>query len=413
VAGPKTQQPSKRKGGLGRVLLALAPWAGALAFGSLWLKARAEPRPGLSHQAIAAPEHFEQTEPGRGRLAAHPHAIPLRGWKDILWRTYREIGRDRLNVVAGGVTFYSLLALFPAIGVFVSIYGLVADVGQVREQLGDLAAFIPPDILNLVGDQMVRLAGQRQASLSVAFAVSFLLSIWTANAGMAALFDGLNVAYDETEKRNFFVLRGITLGFTVGAILFITATTGILVALPIALLWLGWAGSAAWVIPLRWVLLLAVATFAFTMLYRYGPSRQKARWRWISWGAVAAAFGWIGGSLGFSWYLNNVAHYDVTYGSLGAVIGFMVWIWFSIMVVLLGAELNAEIEHQTALDSTTGAPMPMGERGAAMADTVGLPFLGVRDLVNNGRRQVGNLLRRTRPPEPPAATPDPRRSKAR
>jgi membrane protein len=233
---------------------------------------------------------------------------------------------------------------------------------------------------------------------------------------VAALFDGLNIAYDEEEKRNFFVRRAITLAFTVGAILFITVTTGILVALPIAFRWLGLADGAAWVIPLRWILLLVLATVAFSLLYRYGPSRQKARWRWINGGAVAAAFGWIGGSLGFSWYLNNVAHYDVTYGSLGAVIGFMVWIWFSIMVVLLGAELNAEIEHQTALDSTTGAPMPMGQRGAAMADTVGLPFRGVRDLYSNGRRQVVNLLRplrRTRPPEPPAATPGPRRSRAR
>ncbi len=413
----RARQPSpSRKGGLGRLLLAAAPWLGSAAFGTLWLKARAAPRPGLSHQEVSTPEHFERVEPGRGRMAAHPHHIPWSGWRDVLWRTYREIGRDRLNVVAGGVTFYSLLAIFPAIGVFVSLYGLIADVGQVSAQLGELAAFVPREILGLVGEQMIRLASERQASLSVAFAVSLFLSVWTANAAMGALFDGLNVAYDEDEKRNFVVRRAITMAFTAAALLFITATTAILVALPPALLWLGWEGGAAWVIPLRWLLLLALAAAAFSVLYRYGPSRQKARWRWTSWGAVLAAVGWIGGSLGFSWYLNNVAHYDVTYGSLGVVIGFMVWIWFSVMVVLLGAELNAEIEHQTALDSTTGAPLPMGERGAAMADTVGLPFLGVRDLFSNGRRQVGNLLRplrRTRSPEPPAATPDPRRSGAR
>jgi membrane protein len=420
-----------RKGrGLARLLVQAAPWAGMATFGLLWLKATREPTPGLSRQLVAAPERFEAEEPGRGRLAAHPVHIPLRGWRDILWRTWLEIGRDRLPAVAGGITFYALLAIFPALAAFISLYGLFADVGTVMKQMNDLSAFVPPEVVNLVGEQMLRLATARHSGLSVAFVVGILVSVWSANAGIAALFDGLNIAYDETEKRNFFARRALTYAFTFAALVFLTLVTAILVAVPIVLRVLDLGESL--LVPLRWLLLLAVAMFAFAVMYRFGPSRQKARWRWVRLGAVGAALLWVAGSLGFSWYVNNVGHFDATYGSLAAVVGFMVWIWFSVMSVLLGAELNAEIEHQTALDSTTGQPQPMGQRGAAMADTVGLPFGGVRAeatrLWGVGRRQAGNLMRR-KPAAPPAGPeekptrtllrgrpggrPDPRRSAGR
>jgi membrane protein len=350
---------------------------------------------------VAAPEHFEALEPGRGRLAEHPHNIPWRGWRDVAWRTYREVSHDRLTAVAGSVTFYTLLAIFPALGVFVSLYGLIADVSQVSDQLIALNMVFPRQVVGIVGDQMIRLTTQRPEALSLAFVVSLLLSVWSSNAAMKALFEGLNVAYDEDEKRNFILRSALTYVFTAALILFLTAMTGILVAAPPMLAELGlWSG---WLIPARWLLLLGLATAAFAIVYRYGPCRARARWRWVTWGAAGAAAAWMSGSLAFSWYLNHVAHFDVTYGSLGAVIGFMLWIWFSVMVVLIGAELNAEIEHQTALDSTTGAPLPMGQRGAAMADTVGLAFVGVRKgvgiLWRDTRRQVGNLVKRP-PPKP-------------
>ncbi|MDB5452098.1 MAG: ribonuclease [Caulobacteraceae bacterium] len=341
-------------------------------------KPQAPPVPGLSKPTTGPPEDFEKAEPGRGRIAASPRRIPWTGWGDILWRTWREVEADRLNAVAAGVTFYALLAIFPAVGVFVSIYGLVADVARVSDQLGDLAAFVPREALGLVGDQMVRLASQRDSSLSLAFAVSLLVSLWSANAGMSALFDGLNVAYDEEERRNFALRRAVTLGFTFAAILFAVAVAGVLVAVPLVLERIDADVLLPLVIPLRWVFLLGLTAGSFAVIYRYGPSRERARWRWVTVGGVAAAALWVGGSLGFSWYLNNVAHFDRTYGPLAAVVGFMMWLWFSAMVVLLGAELNAEIEHQTALDSTTGEPQPMGERGAAMADTVGRRFAGLR-----------------------------------
>ena len=365
----------------------VAPWAGLAAVTALWARERRGPRGGLSENGPPSPEHFEATEPGRGRLAPAPERIPPMGWRDILWRTWQEVNADKLPSVAGGVTFYTLLAVFPAVAAFVSLYGLFADVGTVRKELNELAAFVPTEVLSLVGDQMMRIATQENAGLSLALGVSVLLSLWTANAGIAALFDGLNVAYDEVEKRNFVVRRALTYAFTAALVAFATLVTGVLVAVPIYLRKLGLIDS--WLAPFRWVVLTALAACAFAVLYRFGPSRQHAQWRWVRWGALFAAIAWIVGSLGFSWYVNNVAHYDVTYGSLGAAIGFMMWIWFSVMVVLIGAELNAEIEHQTALDSTTGAPLPMGVRGAAMADTVGRPFVGVHGLWSDLRTKVG------------------------
>lgn len=396
---------------------AAAPWALALAAGAAWWRERSQrtaaqpirippppetifveappPPPGLSEPEVAEPHHFELKEPGRGRAAAHPREIPWLGWRDILWRTYREIGADRLTVVAGSVTYYTLLAIFPALGAFVSLYGLIADVQAVQDQLIQLATIFPPEAVRLLGEQMMRLATGRPEGLSLAFAAGLLVSVWSANAGMKALFDGLNIAYDETEKRNYLMRTLLTYGFTAALIVFLAVISAILVAAPLAL-------EAArlrsdLLVALRWPLVFAVATAAFTIAYRYGPSRAKARWRWVTVGSAVAAAAWMGGSAGFSFFLNNVASLDATYGSLGAVIGFMLWIWFSVMVVLMGAELNSEIEHQTAHDSTTGPPLPMGERGAAMADTVGLPFIGVRKGLGQlwaiGRRQASNILR--------------------
>lgn len=373
------------------LLLRLAPWLGLAAMTTLWARDRRQRASGgLSKEEAARPEHFDAEDPGHGRLAPAPAHIPMTGWRDILWRTWLEMNRDRLPTVAAGVTFYTLLAIFPAVAAFVSLYGLFADVGVVREQLNDLAAFVPRDVLTLVGDQMMQLATRQNAGLSLALALSTLLSLWTANAAIAALFDGLNIAYGETEKRNFVVRRTLSYAFTVALVLFATVVTGVLVAVPIYLR--KWGLIDSWLAPFRWVVLTALAASAFAVLYRFGPSRERARWRWVRWGAAFAAAAWIGGSLGFSWYVNHVAHYDATYGSLGAAVGFMMWIWVSAMVVLIGAELNAEIEHQTALDSTTGAPLPMGERGAVMADSVGQPFAGVGKLWGDLRAKIGRRL---------------------
>jgi membrane protein len=217
---------------------------------------------------------------------------------------------------------------------------------------------------------MVRLAQGDTGGLGLAFGVSLMLSLWSANAGVKALIDGLNIAYEERERRGFLRLTAISLTFTLGGLIFIIAVLALVVAVPVALALFRYGGpDPMWM--LRWPILLGMIVVVLEVLYRYGPSRRKARWRWVSWGSIAAAFLWVVTSMAFSWYVTNFAHYDRTYGSLGAVVGFMTWMWMSTIVVLFGAELNAEIEHQTAVDSTTGPPKPLGKRGAKMADTLG------------------------------------------
>jgi membrane protein len=393
----------------------LLPWIGLATAVILWPGKRLPPA-GMSEDRVMSPEAFDHAEPGRGRRATAPHAIPIMGWRDILWRTFWEVSRDKLPSTAGGVTFYVLLAIFPAIAAFVSLYGLVSDVTAVEKQLRELAGVFPSSVIQIVGEQMLRLAGQHPGKLSAAFVVSLLISVWSANAGMKALFEGLNVAYDEAEKRPFFARTAVTYASTFGALLFLVVVSGVLVAGPPVLRGLGLAQPDSWWVALRWLLVVGVTGSAFSMIYRYGPSRARAKWRWVTWGALLASVGWLVGSLGFSWYVNNIAHFDATYGPLGAVVAFMLWVWFSIMVLLIGAELNAEIEHQTAIDSTAGPDKPMGERGAAMADTVGQP-LYLRETIRRGgevaRRQAGGLWARAtgtggsrrRSPTPPVVPP--------
>jgi membrane protein len=347
----------------------------------------AEPRP-------MTPAELDAREPGRGRCASSPLAIPPLGWKDILWRTYRNMGRDRLSALSGGVTFYILLATFPAIAAFVSLYGLFSDVATVERQLGHISTILPRDVVTLIGGQMLRLAAQRHATLSVAFVISTLLSGWSANAGMKSLFDGLNITFEEKEKRDYVRRSFVTYAATLVALIFMALVLSMLIAAPVFFHELGLRRFGVWWGPARWATVFITAATSFCLLYRYGPSRRHARWRWVLLGGVLAASVWLAVSLTFSWYVNNVAHFGVTYGSLGAMIAYMLWVWVSAMVVLTGAELNSEIEHQTAIDTTIGEPKPMGQRGAAMADTLGAAFtVSPREAVEIStsfmRRQVG------------------------
>jgi membrane protein len=354
----------------GKLSIRFAPWLAVLAMAALWPRRRKGPDDGVCR----TPEEFDAAEPYRGRGARHPWAIPPRGWKDIAWRTYREFGRARLPALAGGVTFYLLLATFPAVAAFVSLYGMFYDVNSVARQLEHLSTIFPRDAVSLIGQQMLRVASQRHGTLGAAFAVSALVSIWSANAGMKALFDGVNIAYNEVEKRPYLHRTLVTYIATFAALVFLASVAAVGVAVPVVFHNLGLERSKLWWVPLRWVVIFIIAAFAFTLVYRYAASRSPPRWRWVLMGGVTAALVWMAGSLSFSWYLNTFTHLGVTYGSLGAMIGFMLWVWFSAIVVLAGAEFNAEIEHQTARDTTTGAPLPLGARGAVMADTVGPAF---------------------------------------
>ena len=312
-------------------------------------------------------------EKGRGRRADAPTRIPWRGWKDVLWRTYQQISADRLALIAAGVVFYAMLAVVPAITALVSLYGLFAKASSLGEHLNFLAGVMPKGAYDLISEQIVRIAANSDGKLTFAFIVSLGLAIWSANAGMKAIFDALNVVYDEDEKRSFIRLNLISLAFTLGAVVVLLLAIGSVVVLPLVLAYLGFAAEqqAGFLPMLRWPALFVVVMFGLELLYRYGPSREPAKWRWVSVGSMSAALAWIAVSVAFSWYLSRFADYNATYGSLGAVIGLMMWLWISTLVVLVGAELNSELEHQTARDSTTGATKPLGARGAVMADTVG------------------------------------------
>lgn len=308
----------------------------------------------------------------RGRGAGKPVEIPALGWKDILWRVYQGVSEHRILAIAGGVTFYSILAVFPAIAALVSLYSLFSDPASIRSQLDSLSGLLPGGAIEVIGDQISRVSAQGSTQLGLTFLVSLAVSLWSANAGLRALFDALNIMYQEQEKRGFFVLNAVSLGFTLGGILFVLAAIGAMVGLPAILARLDLAFMTRQLINIgRWPLLVLMVSLAISLIYRYGPSREKARWRWLSWGSAFAAIGWLAMSLLFSWYAANFGRFNQTYGSLGAIVGLMTWMWLSSAVLLIGAELNAEMEHQTLKDATTGSQHPMGSRGATMADTPG------------------------------------------
>ena len=309
---------------------------------------------------------------GRGRFTVSPSENPARGWKGILLRVYDGISDDRILANAAGVTFYALLALFPGIAALVSIYGLFADPSTIVGHLDAIAGFAPSGAIEVIRDELTRLAAQGGTTLGMSFLVGIVISLWSANSGIKALFDALNVVYGEKEKRSLIRLTAVTLSFTIATIAFLVIALACVVALPIIVNYLPLPGVTSLLLKIApWPILLVLVSFGLTLIYRYGPSRTERRWQWITWGSGFAAIAWLAASALFSWYAANFGSFDKTYGSLGAIIGFMTWMWLSIIVVLVGAKLNAEIEHQSAHDSKTGRPKPLGRRSANLAATIG------------------------------------------
>jgi len=306
-----------------------------------------EPRSGRSDLI----ERGDQRRPS----AERPSQIPALGWKDILLRVYNGISEDRILANAAGVTYYALLALFPGIAALVSIYGLFADPSTIVSHVDTVTGFAPGGAIDVVRQELTRVSAQGSTTLGVGFLIGLVISLWSANSAIKALFDSLNVVYEEKENRGFIRLNLLTLCFTIATIVFMLIALACIVAVPVALNYLPLAGVTAVLLEIaRWPILLVLVTFGLTLIYRYGPSRAEPRWQWITWGSAFAAIVWPAASGLFSWYSANFGSFNKTYGSLGAVIGFMTWMWLSIIVVLIGAKLNAEIEHQTARDSTTG-----------------------------------------------------------
>jgi membrane protein len=312
------------------------------------------------------------TETERGRQAVRPQEIPKPGWRDILWRTKAELTQDHVSMVAASIAFYGLLAMFPTIAAMISIWGLLFDPQQIAQQIESISGALPQDAAGIVNDQARTVAGGAGAGVSLAAVVGILLALYSASKGMQAMIEGLNIVYDEDEKRGFVKLTLVTLILTVGLIAMMILALGLIAVMPALLGNLG-LGEVFRVLLTyaRWPLLLVVALVGLGILYRYAPSREVPQWQWVSPGAVIATVLWLIGSIIFSIYVRNFGSYNETYGSLGAVVILLMWFWLSAFIVLLGAEVNCELERQTERDTTAGRPKPRGERGAYAADTVG------------------------------------------
>jgi membrane protein len=308
----------------------------------------------------------------RGRQADRPSQIPRPGWRDIMLRTWKEIGDDHVSLIAAGVAFYGLLAIFPAIAALISLWGLALDPQQIEQQIESVSGFLPQDAAAIIKEQARAVASGAGGGVSLAAIGGILFALYSASKGMKALIEGLNIIYDEEEGRGFIKLNLIALGLTLAVIVAMIVALGLIVVVPILLNFLGLGTVVnALVSLLRWPILFAGALLVLAAVYRYAPSRTQPRWRWVSWGAAIATVIWGIGSIAFSIYVSNFGSYNETYGSIGAVIILLMWFWLSAFVVLLGAELNSEMEHQTERDSTTDRPQPRGRRGAYVADHVG------------------------------------------
>jgi membrane protein len=318
-------------------------------------------------------------EVGRGRRAESPREIPARGWKDVLVRTQKEMKRDNVPLLAAGVAFYALLALVPAMVAAVSLYGLVADPNEIERQVEEFLGAAPAEARELIQSQLQDIVEGRQSSIGLGLLIGLILALWSASSGVKQLIGAINVAYDEEESRKFFKLRGLALLVSVSAILFLLVAVAIIAVLPNVIedIGLGDAGKTL-VSILRWPLLAVGFAVGLSILYRVGPDRDDAEWRWVSWGAVVATVLWLIGSALFSIYTANFASYNETYGSLGTVVVVMLWLLLTAYAIIAGAELNAELERQTARDSTRGRDRPLGQRDATAADTVGATAEEVR-----------------------------------
>lgn len=307
----------------------------------------------------------------RGRGATSPAQVPARGWKDVAVRVKQQFKDDDVPLLAAGVAFFALLALVPSLVALVSIYGLVADPADIQTNIDEALSAAPTEVRDLVSSQLSSIVESEPSGLKVGVAVGLALALWSASSGMKHLIGAVNLAYDEKERRGFLKLRGLALALTLAAIVVGAAAVAGLVVLPNALDSSGGEGVVRTVLlVVRWPLFAVIALVALAAIYRWAPDRERARWHWTSPGAIFATIVWVVASVGFSIYTANFGSYNETYGSIGAVIILLMWLWLSAFIVLLGAEVNSEMEHQTERDSTTGAPEPRGRRGAQVADEV-------------------------------------------
>ncbi|MBA2531786.1 MAG: YihY/virulence factor BrkB family protein [Nocardioidaceae bacterium] len=307
-------------------------------------------------------------EPVPGAQADKPQQIPIKGWVQVTKRAFKEMGQDHLSLMAGGVAYAWFLALVPGLIASVLIYGLVTDPAKVQEQVASFASGLPNDAQSLLTTQMEKIASGG-GGLSVGVILSIALALWSASAGIAGLVEAINIAYDEDESRSFVKKRGLAILLTIGFLIFIGITIGLVAVLPIVLDSVGLGIVGQFFIGIgRFVALIFIMLVAVSLLYRIGPDRDAPKFRWATPGAIIATLLWIVASIAFSLYVDNFSSYNETYGALAGVVVLLLWFWITALVVLLGAEINAEAEAQTAKDTTKGPAEPMGQRGAVKAD---------------------------------------------
>lgn len=308
----------------------------------------------------------------RGRDARGPGDIPSRGWRDVLLRVKEESSKDNASLIAAGLALYALLAIFPALAAAVSLYGLFASPDQIAQQVDSLTGVLPQQAADILRTALQNLASQQGQALGVGAIIGFLLALWSARKGVVALMTATNIAYDEEEERGFFKQLFVSLAFTLAGVMAFVLIVALAVGLPVMLRALGVPSIVETLLSLaRWVVLWLLVVLALAVVYRFAPDRDRPQWRWVSWGSAIAATLWLIASLGFSYYVQNFGSYGETYGALGGVVVMLLWFYLSSYVVILGAEINAEMEHQTERDTTSGDEKPLGERGAHVADTVG------------------------------------------
>jgi membrane protein len=318
----------------------------------------------------------------RGHNAEKPTQIPQKGWKDIALRVKDRLTKDHVTLVSAGIAFYFFLAIFPAITAALSIYGLVMEPAQVEQQMSQLANVLPEQAHQMIRDILKQQSEKSGSSLGWSLVLSLLISLWSANKGAKAVFEGVNITYDETDGRGFLKKTAVTLMFTLGGIMIGFFAIVMVVAFPALIDKIGLPSTLETIIQfLRWPVLALIVMFALTAVYKIAPNRESPAFKWASWGAIIATVLWLAGSLLFSLFVNNFGRLDETYGSFAAVITLMLWFFLTAYIVLLGAEVNSEMEHQTRRDTTTGEDKPMGQRGGYHADHV-----AGKDKGNNKRR---------------------------
>lgn len=310
-------------------------------------------------------------EDGRGRTARTPAHIPLIGWKDILLRVFHAFSDNNLSIIAAGVSFYGLLAIFPGIAAFVAIYGLFQDPHQVVVQMQGLSGVLPPDVINTITGQMTQIASRPNGSLGFAALVTLVLALWSARKGTNALMVALNVVYAEKESRHFVITTLVSLALTLAVIVGLIGVAILAAGVPLVATMIGLPG---WLVAVARGVGLGAGALLLMLgiggMYRFAPSRTRPKWRWVMVGAAIVTVFWIIGSLGFSVYVAFSNSYSATYGSIGAVVVVLTWLYITVLIMLVGGEINAQLEFQTAEDTTVSGNKPMGERGAFVADNV-------------------------------------------